>query len=115
MSEFVNEGGSFEGRQVPMDGEAERYLLGGILRDPNVMTPVIDVVSDDDFFYLERHQLIWRAMRQLYSAGTPIDMLTLPAELEKMGRLQQSGGREYIFELMESVASSANVEWNLEH
>ena len=98
-----------------MDGEAERYLLGGILRDPNVMTPVIDVVSDDDFFYLERHQLIWRAMRQLYSAGTPIDMLTLPAELEKMGRLQQSGGREYIFELMESVASSANVEWNLEH
>lgn len=115
MSEFVNEGGSFEGRQVPMDGEAERYLLGGILRDPNVMTPVIDVVSDDDFFYLERHQLIWRAMRQLYSAGIPIDMLTLPAELEKMGRLQQSGGREYIFELMESVASSANVEWNLEH
>ena len=98
-----------------MDGEAERYLLGGILRDPNVMTPVIDVVSDDDFFYLERHQLIWRAMRQLYSAGTPIDMLTLPAELEKMGRLQQVGGREYIFELMESVASSANVEWNLEH
>ena len=65
MSEFVNEGGNFEGRQVPMDGDAERYLLGGILRDPNVMTPVIDVVSEDDFFYLERHQLIWKAMRQL--------------------------------------------------
>ena len=115
MSEFVNEGGNFEGRQVPMDGEAERYLLGGILRDPNVMSPVIEVVSDDDFFYLERHQLIWRAMRQLYSAGTPIDMLTLPAELERMGKLREAGGREYIFEVMESVASSANVEWNLEH
>jgi replicative DNA helicase len=115
MSEFVNEGGNFEGRQVPMDGDAERYLLGGILRDPNVMTPVIDVVSEDDFFYLERHQLIWKAMRQLYSVGTPIDMLTLPAELEKMGKLPQAGGREYIFDLMESVASSANVEWNLEH
>lgn len=98
-----------------MDGDAERYLLGGILRDPNVMTPVIDVVSEDDFFYLERHQLIWKAMRQLYSVGTPIDMLTLPAELEKMGKLPQAGGREYIFDLMESVASSANVEWNLEH
>ena len=115
MSEFVNEGGNFEGRQVPMDGDAERYLLGGILRDPNVMSPVIDVVSDDDFFYLERHQLIWRAMRQLYSAGTPIDMLTIPAELEKMGKLREAGGREYVFEIMESVASSANVEWNLEH
>ena len=73
------------------------------------------MVSDDDFFYLERHQLIWRAMKSLYSAGTPIDMLTLPAELEKMGKLREAGNREYIFEMMESVASSANVEWNLEH
>ena len=115
MSEFVNENGTYEGRQVPMDGEAERYLLGGILRDPNVMSPVIEMVTEDDFFYLERHQLIWHAMKSLYSAGTPIDMLTLPSELEKMGKLREAGGREYIFELVESVASSANVEWNLEH
>ena len=98
-----------------MDGDAERYLLGGILRDPNVMSPVIEMVSEDEFFYLDRHQIIWHAMKDLYSAGTPIDMLTLPAQLEKMGKLQDAGGREYIFDLMESVASSANVEWNLEH
>ena len=115
MSEFAKEGGSYEGRQVPMDCDAERYLLGGILRDPNVIAPVIEMVSEDDFFYMERHQLVWHAMKDLYSQGTPIDMLTLPAQLEKMGKLAQAGGREYIFEMMESVASSANVEWNLEH
>ena len=98
-----------------MDCDAERYLLGGILRDPNVLAPVIEVVSEDEFFYLERHQLIWHAMKNLYSQGTPIDMLTLPAELEKAGKLPQAGGREYIFEMMESVASSANVDWNLQH
>ena len=98
-----------------MDCDAERYLLGGILRDPNVIAPVIEVVSEDEFFYLERHQLIWHAMKNLYSQGTPIDMLTLPAELEKAGKLPQAGGREYIFEMMESVASSANVDWNLQH
>ena len=54
-------------------------------------------------------------MKDLYSQGTPIDMLTLPAELEKEGKLPQAGGREYIFEMMESVASSANVDWNLQH
>lgn len=70
-----------------MDCDAERYLLGGILRDPNVIAPVIEMVSEDEFFYLERHQLIWHAMKALYSQGTPIDMLTLPAELEKEGKL----------------------------
>ena len=115
MAEFAKESDKFEGRQVPMDCDAERYLLGGILRDPNVIAPVIEVVSEDEFFYLERHQLIWHAMKNLYSQGTPIDMLTLPAELEKAGKLPQAGGREYIFEMMESVASSANVDWNLQH
>lgn len=115
MAEFAKESDKFEGRQVPMDCDAERYLLGGILRDPNVIAPVIEMVSEDEFFYLERHQLIWHAMKNLYSQGTPIDMLTLPAELEKAGKLPQAGGREYIFEMMESVASSANVDWNLQH
>ena len=98
-----------------MDTDAERYLLGGILRDPNTISPAIEMIAEDDFFYLERHQLIWRAMKNLYSRGTAIDMLTLPAELESMGKLREAGNREYIFDLMESVASAANVEWNLEH
>ena len=115
MPEFAKENKTYEGRQVPMDIDAERYLLGGILRDPNAMAPVIEMVSEDDFFYLEKHQLIWHAMKNLYSAGTAIDMLSLPAELEKMGKLREAGNREYIFDMMESVASSANVDWNLQH
>ena len=90
-ADLANENNNYEGRQVPMDCDAERYLLGGILRDPNVIAPIIEVVSEDEFFYLERHQLIWHAMKNLYSQGTPIDMLTLPAELEKMGKLDMVG------------------------
>lgn len=114
MSEF-EEQNSFEGRQVPNDNNAERYLLGGILRDPDVMTTVTGAVPGEDFFYFERHQLIWRAISNLYRMGTPIDILTLSAELESEGNLQKAGGREYLFDLMDSVASSANVEWNLNH
>lgn len=82
MSEF-EEQNSFEGRQVPNDNNAERYLLGGILRDPDVMTTVTGAVPGEEFFYFERHQLIWRAISNLYRMGTPIDMLTLPAEMER--------------------------------
>ena len=114
MSE-ENTSKSFDGRQMPADVEAERCLLGGILRDPEVMGSAVMSISDDDFFYLERHQLIWNALCSLNKSVTPIDPVTLSAELSKMGKLDIVGGREYIFELMESVASSANVPWQLEH
>jgi hypothetical protein len=115
MSENVSDNRNFESRQVPNDLEAERFLLGGILRDPEVMGTVIMVVTEEDFFYYERHKLIWRGLSGLYRKGTPIDLLTLSTELESYGKLAEAGGREYLFDLMESVASSANVEWNLEH
>ena len=114
MSE-ENNSKSFDGRQMPADIEAERCLLGGILRDPEVMGVAVMAISEDDFFYLERHQLIWNALCSLNKAVTPIDPVTLSAELTKMGKLDIVGGREYIFELMESVASSANLPWQLEH
>ena len=114
MSE-ENTSKSFDGRQMPADVEAERCLLGGIMRDPEVMGSAVMSISDDDFFYMERHQLIWNALCSLNKAVTPIDPVTVSAELTKMGKLDIVGGREYIFELMESVASSANVPWQLEH
>jgi len=115
MSEFNNEQPMYENRPIPTDEQAERYLLGGILRDPNVLGSVVAVVASDEFFFFERHRLIWHAMTELYRLGTPIDVLTISAELEQQGKLQKAGGREYIFELMDAVASSANVEWNVEH
>ncbi|WP_290743658.1 replicative DNA helicase [Fibrobacter sp. UBA4309] len=115
MAEFQNEQPMYENRPIPTDEQAERYLLGGILRDPNVMGTVVTVIPSDDFFFFERHRMIWHAMTQLYRLGTPIDVLTLSAELEQEGNIQKSGGREYIFDLMDSVASSANVEWNVQH
>ncbi len=115
MSEFNNEQPMYENRPIPTDEQAERYLLGGILRDPNVLGSVVAVVANDEFFFFERHRFIWHAMTELYRMGTPIDVLTLSTELEQQGKLQKCGGREYIFELMDAVASSANVEWNVEH
>ena len=100
MSENVSDNRNFESRQVPNDLEAERFLLGGILRDPEVMGTVIMVVTEEDFFYYERHKLIWRGLSGLYRKGTPIDLLTLSTELESYGKLAEAGGREYLFDLM---------------
>jgi len=106
--------GKFEGRQVPMDLDAERCLLGSILRDPEVMGEAIMIIKDEGYFYLEKHQLIWTALCTLNRNVTPIDLVTLASELETMGKLSLVGGREYLFDLMESVASSANASWHME-
>lgn len=114
MSDFDNQQNQYEGRQVPMDLDAERCLLGGILRDPEVMGEAIMIIKDESFFYLEAHQIIWTALCNLNKAVTPIDLVTLASELETMGKLNLVGGREYLFTLMETVASSANVTWHIE-
>ena len=114
MPDFENQQNSYEGRQVPMDLDAERCLLGSILRDPDVMGEAIMIIKDESFFYLEKHQLIWTALCTLNRNVTPIDLVTLAAELESMNKLTLVGGREYLFELMESVASSANASWHIE-
>ncbi|MCF0223975.1 MAG: replicative DNA helicase, partial [Fibrobacter sp.] len=114
MEDFEKQQNRFEGRQVPMDLDAERCLLGGILRDPEVMGEAIMVIKDSSFFYLEAHQIIWDALCSLNRSVTPIDLVTLASELEIMGKLSLVGGREYLFTLMESVASSANVTWHIE-
>ncbi|PWJ64408.1 MULTISPECIES: replicative DNA helicase [unclassified Fibrobacter] len=114
MPDFDNQQNQYEGRQVPMDLDAERCLLGGILRDPEVMGEAIMIIKDESFFYLEAHQIIWTALCNLNKAVTPIDLVTLASELETMGKLSLVGGREYLFTLMETVASSANVTWHIE-
>ncbi len=115
MPDFNNEQPMYENRPIPVDEQAERYLLGGILRDPNVMETLATAIPSDEFFFFERHRLVWHAMTQLFRMASPIDVLTLSAELEKEGKIQKCGGREYIFDLMDAVASSANVEWNVQH
>lgn len=113
MAEFENQN-YHDARQVPMDLDAERCLLGAILRDPEVMGEANRVIRDESYFYLESHQIIWTALCNLSRSVTPIDLVTLSSELESMGKLSLVGGREYLFELMEAVASSANVNWHME-
>jgi replicative DNA helicase len=65
-------------------------------------------------FYQERHQIIWTAILELYKTNTPADIVTLCSALDSVGKLQAVGGKDYIFQLMESVASAANAKWHAE-
>ena len=109
MSDFIDS--SSAQRQAPQNIDAEVNLLGGLIQDAEGFTEILAIL-DEESFYLEKHQIIWKALTHLYRQGTLIDLVSLATTLESQGKLQFIGGKEYLFNLIESVASSANVLWH---
>ena len=48
-------------------------------------------------------------MMNLYSRAEPIDLITVKAELESMGKFEQVGGYEYLSQLPDKVPTTANA------
>jgi len=92
----------------PQNLEAEESVLGAMMLSPNAIDTVTDVVDPSDF-YRESHAKIFRAARDLYTRGEPVDAITLVDELEERGELEGVGGRVRINELAALVPATANV------
>ncbi len=97
------------GKLPPQNIEAEQSLLSCILIDKNAIFKIIDTVSENDF-YKDSHKNIFIATKELFTKREPIDILTLSNRLEEKEELQQIGGRTYLAELSNFVATSSNVE-----
>jgi replicative DNA helicase len=63
-------------------------------------------------FYRREHQLIFAAMLALYDQDQAIDTVTVAEQLERAGRLEQAGGREYLADLLATVATAANAGYH---
>ena len=92
----------------PHDLEAEQAVIGSMLTDNDAVVASSEVLKDTDF-YREDNRLIYEAMMNLYAKAEPIDILTVKAELESMGKFEQVGGFEYLAELPEKVPTTANA------
>lgn len=98
---------------VPYNLEAEKCVLGSILRDPHCASEVFSRLSREDF-YSPRHRELFAVVVSLdeRSSGS-CDAVTVAHEVDRMDRGQELGGREYLVELMESVPSIAFLENHL--
>jgi replicative DNA helicase len=96
-----------ETRTVPNNLEAERSCIGSVLIDPECFDE-LELTSAQ--FYLTRHQHIWEAFETLISNHTPIDIIPLRAELDRMGKLDNVGGVAYLTRLINDVPTSMNAK-----
>lgn len=103
--------GELNGRLPPHDAEAEKALLGSILRDPPVLDAVAATVVAEDF-YRDAHQRIYRALAEMAAAGRiTIDLVSVYQWLEHAGHLADIGGPAYLAEIWEMVPTGANAEY----
>ena len=97
-------------RKEPQNIEAEISVLGCGFLEKTALDKIMDEVSED-MFYSEANKTIFSAMKNLYTQGVPVDTSTVCNELDKSKSLAKVGGVEYISEIIDSVPSTANLNY----
>ncbi len=95
-------------RIPPQSIDAEKALLGAIMLKPECMYDISDVLTQDSF-YVDKHRLIYKAMRQLFGKSDPIDVLSVSARLKANKDIERVGGASYLTELVNAVPATANA------
>jgi replicative DNA helicase len=97
-------------RLPPQSREAERAVLGSLLRDNQVIGDVVQIVRGDSF-YEDAHQKIYNATVSLYDRGDPVDLVTLAEELHQRNQIEDIGSYAYLTDLWNATPTAANAEY----
>ena len=94
---------------MPYNRDAEMALLGCFLMDNDIVSELVEKVTEEDF-YQESHKFIIRAMRKVFAARKPVDLVTVCDYLDSEGNLDKAGGIAYLTELSQITPSAANYK-----
>ena len=100
-----------QGRIPPQATDLEEVVLGALMLEKDAVNEVIDILNPE-VFYLDKHQKIFAAIKDLFGKSEPIDILTVTNELKFRGELELVGGAYYIAKLTNRVVSAANIEYH---
>lgn len=96
-------------RLPPHNLEAEQATLGSMMIDKLAMFKGLEILRPEDF-YRPTHQLVFGALGALAKNDSPVDVMTVTEELKRRKKLEDAGGTEYLFTLVETVPTAANLE-----
>lgn len=95
-------------RVPPHNLEAEESVLGCCLLSRGALASALEIVTARDF-YKPAHGDLFGLMVDLYAKGEPVDAITVGEELRRQGRLDEVGGKPYLFTLVNSVPTPGSV------
>lgn len=95
---------------LPHNTEAEKAVLGAMLRSKTIFLEYIYQLDVEDFFEEnENHRAIFSAMLSLHNKNIPVDSQTVTNELINLNLLEVSGAPEYLIDLADSIVSFENI------
>ena len=103
----MNDASLFD-RVPPHDDDAERAALGGMLVSKDAIGEISQALDPVDF-YQPNHQTIYETILAMFSAGDPVDSVTVATKLDERGDLQKIGGVNYLHDLASEVPTAANA------
>lgn len=100
-------------RVMPSNNEAEMSILGICFLDKYLLDKICESINSD-MFYDDRNRYLFETINDLHKENIPLDGKILKDELERKKRLNLVGGMEYVSEVIDSVITSANLDYYLE-
>ena len=97
-------------RGLPNNIDAEKSLIGSLFWSKTSLQKGCEDV-EPEYFYLESNAKIFEVIKDLYNSHNPVDVNTVTTELVDRNILNQVGGVEYLSEVINSVATGANIEY----
>ena len=97
-------------RELPYNEQAEQAVLGSVLLSRECLYAVFSKLNEEDFF-LGRHQLLYRAIKNLFDKQTPVDILTVTEELMNMKELETVGGVEYLQQCADAMVALSMIDY----
>lgn len=97
----------------PTDIDAERAVLGAMLKSVDARADAIGILNAEDF-YLKEHEEIFRTMLEMDQKGIGIDITTVYSALKQRKTAEMAGGMSYLSRLIDDAIVVSNAKYYAE-
>ncbi|MFA7116034.1 MAG: replicative DNA helicase [Bacteroidales bacterium] len=96
----------------PQSIPTEEAVLGSLLIEPDIVYSVMMSLTEE-CFYSEVNRRIFKAIKNLDAAHSPIDIFTVSEELKKTNSLEFVGGEYYLSGLSNKIGAAAHIDYHV--
>ena len=97
-------------RIMPNSLEAEQSVIGSMIMDKDAIVAAMEILIKEDFYH-QQYGILFDAMRELFEAGQPVDLVTLQNKLKEKDVPKEVSSLEFVRDLLNSVPTSANIKY----
>lgn len=96
------------GKVPPQARELEEAVIGAIMLERDAFDIVAEILKPE-CFYVDAHQVVFKAFVSLKQRSQPIDTLTVKEQLQRTGELELIGGSYALVKFTKDVVSTAHL------